>query len=242
VGNRLAKTASAALLVVVVPAALVWSACVGEDSATGGAGIADGDRGGKCFPNDTCTGAALACIDHVCVLPGDGDGGVDGSRPGDSAADALGDGGADVGAEASICPAPPLHAAAGPQCFVGGTISKCDIGAGSPVCCTAPETCTDAPSCVTTNHPHVCESSAHCSGATPVCCISPVVQAFDPSGCPLPVPAAQFTQTKCQTSCSGLTQLCTDTDPCPSPLRCLAALVTLPGANALKVTLGVCVP
>jgi hypothetical protein len=229
---------------VVMPAALVWSACVGDDPSLGGSGAADGERGGNCFANNTCNGGGLACIDHLCVLPGDGEAGVDGSKVGDSATSDASDGGADVGPEAAAClTAPTVRTTVGPQCYAGGSLSKCAMSSATPVCCVGTETCTALGSCNAVDRPHQCESAEHCPAGT-VCCMSPVVQLPGGSTCPPSIPASQFRQTIFQADCTGFTRLCSSSDPCPGPLRCLATEVGLQGtgADVLTITVGICVP
>jgi hypothetical protein len=68
-------------------AASTLFACPGNDPvldpATATVAKPDGERGGKCFPNLTCTGTDLTCVDGFCLRPGDpGPGAEGGIAPG----------------------------------------------------------------------------------------------------------------------------------------------------------------
>lgn len=226
-------------------AVLVASACVGDDPAvTTGTAKPDGERGGKCFPNNTCNGAALSCIDGVCILPGDlvdggvagSEGGIDGSTQTDAAA---GDGGADATID-SACPPPPTTAG---EVACNGAVAKCTPSPGSG-CCTSTGTCANA--CAGASKFHLeCDGPGDCPGANPICCLTRANGAFalPPGQCPAKL--VDFYSTACvqaKASCAGGLSFCSDTDPCAGGSTCRSMDVDVGDPTVPKtLRFGVCV-
>jgi hypothetical protein len=232
--------------------AAVGSACVGDDPAPVTASEHPaGERGGSCFPNMTCNGADLKCIDGFCLLPGDSvpttDGGTDGPGPANEASTT--DTGAAADAAVDPCPPPPKHDGGIVQCNSPGS-PTCQNGT---ICCTQSSTCTAPSQCTAvTQAAHQCESKADCSANLPECCVFSFTQvsvALD-AGCPARIDS--FKSTTCVTTgqCAamkGIAVLCAAGDACPNPNSetCRGGQIELGTASSpmtKAIDVGLCVP
>ena len=233
----------------------VGSACVGDDPAP--VTVAEhpqGERGGSCFPNMTCNGGGLACIDGFCLLPGDpvpvADGGTDGaSGEGSIAVDAGGEGGS--GGEAGLdgatspCGPPPRHDAGVLQCNTQNNAPCINIGANGQTCCGTPGTCTSPGTCADTAGLMACESSADCFDPNqPECCLFDNGFIGAAGTCPMPITIPTYAKCVVGGTCVGMkgAQLCTVGDVCPGGQTCKAVALDIGVAGQRKrtITVGIC--
>ena len=227
----------------------VGSACVGDDPTPAERPV--GERGGSCFPNMTCNGGGLTCIDGFCLLPGDptadggaGDAASDGAAPGDGAMPADG-GGGDAGGDAAEAgcglPSPKGNQL---QCNTAD-MTSCLV---PQVCCTQTGQCGPTTTCPAQMHPHGCESHAECmqiSPNKPDCCLLSAQVNSAAGACPT---VQGFSETTCVAAggCAGLgTVVCGAASDCTDPTKTCKSVTTVLAEGttlARPIKLGICVP
>ncbi|MBX3226774.1 MAG: hypothetical protein KIT84_38855 [Labilithrix sp.] len=209
-----------------------WLACARDyetdappATAPDATAAAAGERGGPCYPNATCN-APLSCIDSLCVLLGDGDGGGD---PKDAGGDAP-----------SVCQPPPLPVNdRGIQCGPDG--ETCDAEA---ICCgeehegsTIDWQCKQATAlnCVDATTIE-CDSPSDCGGDEDIssCCVQTVPTAED--ACTIHA----LKSSRCQSQCTG-PRACTRNEDCTGAGTCVAVIARLAGSER-TIALGLCTP